>query len=94
MLTEEQIEELRLLQRELREQAEVITDAWHEWVNTWDAVSTAIHTYNGLLKEARDLTGDPMGEFGDIDPDFDPQEIKLDEADAIDEIIDEETVGC
>lgn len=92
MLTEDQIDELRHIQKELRAQAEIASDAWDEWFANFADVATELHKYNDLLKQARDIVGDPYGELGDFETEIGLDEPRFDEADAIDGIIEEETV--
>ena len=92
MLTEDQIEELRDLQKELRAQAEIASDAWNTWFANFQDVAQELHKYNALLKDARDIAGDPLGELSDYETEPDLTEPRFDEADAIDDIIEEENV--
>ena len=92
MLTEEQIEDLRDIQKELRAQAEIASDAWGNWFTNFEEVAQELHKYNALLKSARDITGDPMHELSDYKTEVDLTEPAFAEADAIDAIIEEETV--
>ena len=98
MLTDDQIEELRNLQKELRAQGEIAGDAWQTWIADFENVATEVRKYNELLKDARDIATNAgvysSGELSDYETEIDLTEPAFDEADTIDGIIEEETVSC